>query len=203
MDAAAEELQCPPLKAAVIVASNDIDEHVLLSLREQGHAIDVFGIGTNLVTCKAQPALGCVYKLVEVNSHPRIKLSQDIEKVVMHFPLAGRGGQGEGQGGRAEAAAGRQPQRTSLPFLVISLCTGHDSQEEVHLSALLPGGAPHSGPHHDRQRGTPRGGRWLLVGCMAAWIPPPPTQGIATDPVRRLASACCAGTPSRKTDGPT
>ena len=49
----------------------------------QGHEVDSFGIGTYLVTCYAQAALGCVFKLVEINKQPRIKLSEDVTKVYM------------------------------------------------------------------------------------------------------------------------
>lgn len=68
---------------AKVVASNDINESVLISLNDQGHEVDTFGIGTNLVTCQAQPALGMVYKLVDINGVPRIKLSQDVSKVTI------------------------------------------------------------------------------------------------------------------------
>lgn len=71
------------LRGLRIAASNDINEETLVSLNQQGHAIDIFGIGTHLVTSQAQPALGGVFKLVEVNGEPRIKLSQEVGKVTI------------------------------------------------------------------------------------------------------------------------
>lgn len=64
-----------------ITASNDLNEETIDALNKQVHEVDAFGIGTYLVTCYAQAALGCVFKLVEINKHPRIKLSEDVTKV--------------------------------------------------------------------------------------------------------------------------
>ncbi len=73
----------PRLAKCIILASNEINRSVLASLNMQGHEIDTFGIGTHLVTCDEQPAMGCVYKLVEAKGIPRIKLSQDLSKMTI------------------------------------------------------------------------------------------------------------------------
>lgn len=66
-----------------IVASNDINEDTIIALKEEGHHINCYGIGTHLVTCQRQPSLGCVYKLVEIDAHPTIKLSLEVAKVTI------------------------------------------------------------------------------------------------------------------------
>ncbi|MEX2591954.1 MAG: nicotinate phosphoribosyltransferase [Anditalea sp.] len=68
-----------------IVASNDLDEHILTSLKMQEASIDIWGIGTKLVTAYDQPALGAVYKLSAMKEEgdwePKIKLSQQSIKI--------------------------------------------------------------------------------------------------------------------------
>ena len=54
-----------------------------LNTEEGGHKIDFFSIGTNLVTCQAQPALGMVYKLVEIKGQAKFKLSDEKEKTTL------------------------------------------------------------------------------------------------------------------------
>ena len=79
----ADEYDRPFFKKIDIVASNDLNETKLHELNRKGHAITIYGIGTNLVTCQEQPALGCVYKLVQLNGIARMKVSNEIEKVLI------------------------------------------------------------------------------------------------------------------------
>ncbi len=71
---------------AAIVASNDLDEHIITSLKEQGARINIWGVGTKLVTAFEQPALGGVYKLAAVRRpggawHHKVKLSEQAAKI--------------------------------------------------------------------------------------------------------------------------
>lgn len=70
---------------ARIVASGDLDEHLIEALRIQGAKVDMWGVGTKLITCFEQPSLGSVYKLGAVEGadgiwHPRLKRSESTAK---------------------------------------------------------------------------------------------------------------------------
>jgi nicotinate phosphoribosyltransferase len=70
---------------AKIVASNDLDEKLIQSLKLQGAKINVWGVGTKLVTAYDQPALGGVYKLGAIASdngqwRPTLKISEQLVK---------------------------------------------------------------------------------------------------------------------------
>jgi len=71
---------------AKIVASNDLDEGTIASLEAQGARIDVWGVGTKMVTAYDQPALGGVYKLGAVRGadggwQHKIKVSEQVVKI--------------------------------------------------------------------------------------------------------------------------
>jgi nicotinate phosphoribosyltransferase len=71
---------------AVILASNDLDERIIESLKDQGSRINVWGVGTKMVTGYDQPALGAVYKLSAIRGmdgrwNYKVKLSEQTAKV--------------------------------------------------------------------------------------------------------------------------
>lgn len=71
---------------AKIIASNELDELVISELKQQGAAIAIWGVGTNLVTAKDQPAIDGVYKLSAIRNdrgewNYKIKLSEQMKKI--------------------------------------------------------------------------------------------------------------------------
>jgi nicotinate phosphoribosyltransferase len=69
-----------------ILASNDLNEYTIASLKEQGAAINVWGVGTRLVTAFDDPALGGIYKLAALREpggtwRHKIKLSELTTKI--------------------------------------------------------------------------------------------------------------------------
>ena len=73
-------------KGAKVYASNELDEEVIESLKNQGAAIAVWGVGTKLATAFSQPALGGVYKLTAIDDpkgawQPKLKVSEQSLKI--------------------------------------------------------------------------------------------------------------------------
>ncbi len=76
------------LAEAKIVASNELDEATIVSLKDQHARIDVWGVGTKLATAYDQPALGGVYKLSAIRRPgedwiPRVKVSEQTAKMTV------------------------------------------------------------------------------------------------------------------------
>ena len=80
---ARKQLDDAELGYVKIAASNQLDEYLIRSLNEQKAPIDLYGVGTKLVTAYDHPALDGVYKLSSVNSQPTLKISENVEKVTL------------------------------------------------------------------------------------------------------------------------
>lgn len=72
---------------ARICVSNDLDEYLIRDLKLQGARIDLWGVGTRLITSAGRSALGGVYKLCALEKdgqlQPKIKLSDTLEKITL------------------------------------------------------------------------------------------------------------------------
>lgn len=71
------------LQHVQIAVSNQLDELVIKSLLDQKSPIDMFGVGTSIATGQPDSALDGVYKLSQVDGVPKIKLSENIQKVTL------------------------------------------------------------------------------------------------------------------------
>jgi nicotinate phosphoribosyltransferase len=80
---AREMLDYDNLTEVKIIVSNQLDEYVIKSLREQKAPIDIYGVGTSLVTGKPDAALDGVYKMSYINDDPVLKISDNLQKTTL------------------------------------------------------------------------------------------------------------------------
>lgn len=106
---------------AAILASNELDEHVIASLKAQGATITVWGVGTRLATAHDDPSLGAVYKLTAVRAAdggwtPRVKVSEQAAKTTTPGLLQVRRYARDGGGTPDDRYAGDMLIDESVPF---------------------------------------------------------------------------------------
>ncbi|MFW9818287.1 MAG: nicotinate phosphoribosyltransferase [Candidatus Thorarchaeota archaeon] len=61
----------------IIVASSDLNEYKIKEIVDNNTPIDAFGVGTELATSRDDPSIAGVYKLIEYNGIPKIKISEE------------------------------------------------------------------------------------------------------------------------------
>jgi len=121
---------------AVIVASNDLDEKIISRLKKEGATIGVWGVGTNLITAKDQPALGGVYKLSAIREagkewQYRMKFSDDVLKISNPGILQVRRFEDE-QGYIADVIYHQKPEGEKT---VVAMVDPIDKSKRHHLSS--------------------------------------------------------------------
>ncbi|MGE5428927.1 MAG: nicotinate phosphoribosyltransferase [Methylococcaceae bacterium] len=124
------------LDYVLISVSNQLDEYIIKSLREQQAQIDVFGVGTSLVTGHPDAALDGVYKLAFANGRPTIKLSENIVKITLpHRKQVFRMLNGDGQFAGSDVVTLDGEQNIDIMhhplFPDKSLSIGHFEQEPL------------------------------------------------------------------------
>jgi nicotinate phosphoribosyltransferase len=130
---------------AAILASSDLDEHLIASLKEQGAAISVWGVGTRLATAYDQPALGGVYKLSAIRSaggtwQHKIKLSEQAIKISTPGMLQVR----RYQGADGFVADAIYDELSEFPQRGQSGCTIVDPADATRSKVV-----PHDAPYED------------------------------------------------------
>ena len=76
-----EELDNAEFTKAKIFLTNSLNEDLIKSLKQQNACVDIFGVGDAIAVSKSYPCFGGVYKIVEIDKEPVIKLSEDAIKI--------------------------------------------------------------------------------------------------------------------------
>lgn len=127
-----------------IVASSQLDEHAIKSLVEQAAPVDAFGVGTSLVTGRPDAALDGVYKLAFANRGPRIKITEETEKITLPqlkqvFRLLD--GEGNFYGADAVALAGEKDvEAMHHPFDTLKSLSTREFAKERIARPVMRGG---------------------------------------------------------------
>ena len=71
---------------ALILASGDLNEYAIQKLVENNAPLDIFGVGTDLVTSRDAPALSGVYKMVEIETNGKIHYTAKFSESKISYP---------------------------------------------------------------------------------------------------------------------
>jgi len=127
-----------------IAVSNQLDEYIIQSLIAQEAPIDIFGVGTSLVTGYPDAALDGVFKLAYSGGKPRIKLSENVTKVTLpHKKQVFRILENNGTYSGAEAVAMADETDVDIIYHPLypskSMFTGN-RKKEILLHKVMEGG---------------------------------------------------------------
>ena len=119
-----------------VLASGGLDEYQVQDLLRSGAAIDGFGVGTNVGTSADYPWLDCVYKMVEYDGRPTMKLSEDKETLVGGKQVFRRLDENGMYAGDVIACADEATPNGTEALLSEVICDGEPLQEAPSLDEL-------------------------------------------------------------------